>query len=103
MTFSYIDNGAGSKADSVRPALPTTVFISGILATAISNCCKTRLFSSTPECGIEVGINRKEPSFNDGINSFPVFFIMKKPAITIAVGTDKNNSLLSKHHLKILV
>ena len=103
MIFSYIDKGAGSKADSVLPAFPTTVFISGILATAISNCCKTRLFSSTPECGIEVGINRKEPSFNDGINSLPVFFIMKNPTMTIAVGMERNNNLLSKHHLKIRV
>ena len=103
MMFSYIDRGAGSNADSVLPALPTTVSISGILATAISNCCKTLLFSSMPECGIEVGISRNEPSFKDGINSLPVFFIMKNPAITIAVGTDRNNNLLSKHKLKIRV
>ena len=52
---------------------------------------------------MEVGINKKEPSFNDGINSFPVFFIMKTPEITKAVGIERNNNLFSKHHLKILV
>ena len=55
------------------------------------------------EWGIEVGISRNEPSFKDGINSLAVFFIMKKPAMTIAVGTDKKSNLLSKHHLKIRV
>ena len=103
MIFSYIDRGAGSKGDSVRPAFPTTVLTSGILATAMSNCCKTRLFSSTPECGIEVGINRKEPSFKEGINSLPVFFMIKNPAMTINVGMDKNNALCSKHQPKIRV
>ena len=44
--FGLLDIGAGSKADSTLPAFPTTVLISGIFATAISNCCNTRLFSS---------------------------------------------------------
>ena len=103
MIFSYIDKGAGSSADSVRPAFPTTVLTSGILATAISSCCKIRLFSSTPECGIEVGINRNDPSFKDGINSLPVFCQIKTPQTTKRVGRDRNNNLLRNAQRRILV
>src|SRR5690625_7403561 len=94
MIFSYIERGAGSRADSVLPALPTTVSISGMVATAICNCCNTRLFSSTPACGKEVGIKRKDPSLSEGINSLPVFCIIRIPKITIRVSTDKNRKLL---------
>ena len=98
-----MDIGAGSRADSVRPALPTTVSISGIAATAISSCCKTRLFSSTPAWGSEVGINKKEPSLSEGINSCPMLRIIIKPRITKTVGTDKNNNLLRKAQLRMRV
>ena len=103
MMFSYIDSGAGSNADSVRPAFPTTVSISGMLATAISSCCKIRLFSSTPAWGIEVGINRKEPSFSEGINSLPVFCHIRTPNTRISVGMERNKILLRRAHLKMRV
>src|SRR5690625_6471790 len=76
-----------------------------MVATAISNCCNTRLFSSTPACGIEVGINRKVPSSKEGINSFPVFFIIINPKTTIAVGIERNkdrkSTRLNSSHVAI--
>ena len=89
-----MDSGAGSRADSVLPDLPTTVSISGILATAISSCCSTRLFSSTPACGKDVGIKRKDPSFNAGINSFPVLRIISTPSIKTVDGIIKKSNRL---------
>ena len=41
--------------------------------------------------------------FTLGSLSGAMLLIYKLTAITIAVGTDKNNNLLSKHHLKIRV
>ena len=96
-------SGAGSNADSVLPAFPTTVSTSGIRATAISNCCKIRLFSATPACGIEVGISKNEPSLSEGINSSPVFRIILNPAMMIANGKTRNNILLANAQCKMRV
>ena len=51
---------------------------------------------------MEVGINKKEPSFSAGINSFPVFFHTPTPNTIIKVGMLKNNILLFKAQFKIL-
>ena len=61
--------GAGSKALSTRPALPTTVSTSGMAVTAMSNARKLATFICIPEWGIEVGISKNEPSSKAGINS----------------------------------
>src|SRR5699024_4617813 len=102
MIFSYIESGAGSKADSTLPAFPTTVSISGSEATAISNNCKTLLFSSAPEWGREVGINKKLPSSKAGINSLPVFLNKEKPMINKTTGKLKKTILYLKQSSKSL-
>ena len=46
-------------------------------------------------CSIEVGINKKDPSFRDGINSFPVFFHTAIPKTTMMLGILKKSNLLA--------
>ncbi len=85
-----MDSGAGSRADSTRPALPTTISTSGRLATAISSFLRTRPFSATPAWGMDTGINRKDPSSREGINSFSEPSIMATPSNTTTKGIDTN-------------
>ncbi len=72
MMFSYIEVGAGSRAEFARPHFPTTFSTSGMLFTLLSSILITSRFSSIPECGMVVGISKNEPSSKFGINSFPV-------------------------------
>ena len=72
ITFSNIDVGAGSSAEFTRPHLPTTLSTSGMEFTFKSNKRITSIFSSIPECGMVVGISKKDPSSSEGINSFPI-------------------------------
>ena len=72
MTFSYMEMGAGSSADSTLPSFPTVSSTSGMLVSNISSCPSTLRLYSKPEWGMEVGISRKLPSLSEGINSFPM-------------------------------
>ena len=71
--------GAGSSGLLTRPAFPTTLSTSGMAVTAISNSRRFLVFSCIPEWGMAVGMSKKEPSSNEGINSSLVFWKAKKP------------------------
>ena len=57
---------------------------------------------SIPECGMLVGISRKEPSFRLGINSCPMPLHIQKPNTMVAPGINMNFQRLSKHQRNIL-
>ena len=130
MVFSYMDVGAGSRAEFTRPHLPTADPISGMVMTCLSILAITSIFSEILECGMVVGISKNDPSFKAGINSFPnpgralssfsqttLFLVnsgikprtlpnpnqMVIPKKTTRMGINKNFHLLSKHQVKMLL
>ena len=64
--------GAGSRADSDRPNLPTTLATSGTLSMARSCRAITCCTSVKEALGKSDGIARNEPSSRGGMNSRPM-------------------------------
>ena len=89
MVFSNICTGAGSRAELTRPHFPTATSTSGMRDKRLSRVCMYSRFFSMLEWGMLVGISRKDPSFREGINSFPVpgkvFFAACHPAVCLKV------------------
>ncbi|OPZ07679.1 MAG: hypothetical protein BWZ10_02782 [candidate division BRC1 bacterium ADurb.BinA364] len=71
MTVSTIVIGAGSRALSTRPILPTADSISGMAWNAMSCIASCSAASPIEACGIVIGIYRNEPSSKSGMNSLP--------------------------------
>jgi len=70
-TVSIMPIGAGSRADSARPTLPTTVSTSGTLRMAMSWVAITFCTAESDPAGTSEGMYNSEPSSNGGMNSRP--------------------------------
>src|SRR5258708_3044351 len=68
-TVSNIESGAGSVDDSACPALPKTVWTSGILLSCRFCIWRTFVVSLIDMPGTAVGMKSIVPSFSGGMNS----------------------------------
>ena len=93
--------GAGSRALSTRPHLPTTDSTSGMAFMRWPKILQFCIFFSTPLWGILVGMSMKVPSSKVGMNSLPVFVQIIPPAIRVNMGIDINFHRWFKHQRRI--